>query len=156
MSDSIEIRPLVAAQAEQRAGLARRPLAPTKAPVASSTRLRPHVDTRRGLLRIEVERVGVDLEDRVGAATGGVPAEVTHVDLLLSDPGLPHAVEALRTGDFFFCAVLPEFAAADVLRLQRVRESAPQALPDLVYPEAREILRTALSDREAARASRAC
>jgi GNAT superfamily N-acetyltransferase len=136
----------------ERAGLERRAGTPAEPRAAWPTELRSGLDAPRGLLRIEVERVGADVRDRVLEAAGDPPAEVTHVDLLLSDPATPFAVEALRTTDFFFCALMPEFAASDVLRLQRLRDrSEPRVLPDLVYPEAREILRTALSDREAAR-----
>jgi GNAT superfamily N-acetyltransferase len=136
-----------------RARLERSALAPAAPTTSTATRLHTIGDERRSLLRIEVERIGADLRDRVRAATRDAPAEVTHVDLLLSDPAAPHAVEALRADDFFFCALLPEFAASDVLRLQRLRDPAePRALPTLVYPDARAILKAALDDREAARA----
>lgn len=136
----------------ERAGLARATLAPAGSFASSPTRLHSTRDTARGLLCIEVERLGADVCDRILEATSDGSTEVTHVDLLLSDPATPHTVEALRRHDFFFCAVLPEFAASDVLRLQHLRESArPRVLPDLVYPEARDILKTALSDRDAAR-----
>ncbi len=135
----------------QRAGLERSTLTPAKTPAPSSTQLRTSFDDARRLMHIHVERAGADLRDRVREATTGCPAEVTHVDLLLSDPATPQAVEALRVGGFFFCAVLPEFASSDVLRLQSLHEGEnPRALPDLVYPEAREILQVALSDRAAA------
>jgi hypothetical protein len=135
----------------ERAGLEREALAVTDASVSPSTQISSRFDDRRGLLRIHVDRAGEDLLVRIGGATGAAPVEVTHVDLLLSDPGAPRAVEALRMRGFFFCAVLPEFAASDVLRLQRLREAAgPGSPPALVHPEAREILRAALADREAA------
>ena len=129
-----------------RAGLAREVLG-SSVPVATSpSRLRARLDARRNLLRIEVERIGDDLLERVEDAAERAPAEVTHLDLLLSDPGVPHAVEALCDRGFLFCALLPEFAACDVIRLQRLR-SELKALPDLVYPEAREILAATLADR---------
>ncbi len=132
----------------ERAGLARRTGAPAEGFVSSSTGLRSSLDPRRGLLHIEVERIGVDVRDRIREAMNESSAELTHVDLLLSDPATPLAVEALRKDGFFFCALLPEFTASDVLRLQRLRTES-RALPDLVYPEAREILEMALSDRTA-------
>ncbi len=76
---------------------------------------------------------------------------MTHLDIPLSDPAAPKLVEALREADFFFCAVMPEFAATDVLRLQHLQSPSPEVFtPDLVFPEAREILATALGDRKAA------
>jgi serine/threonine-protein kinase RsbW len=137
----------------ERAGLEREALAPPEVSrgVSSSTRMSSRLDDRRGLLRIHVDRAGRDVLARVREAMGAGPVEATHVDLLLSDPGAPRAVEALRTRGFFFCALLPEFAATDVLRLQHLRETVGTGTPpDLVHPEAREILRAALADREAA------
>jgi serine/threonine-protein kinase RsbW len=129
-----------------RAGLERDVLTASEPIAGVPTRLRAKLDTRRDLLRIEVERIGEDLLERVEDAVKTAPAEVTHIDLLLSDAGVPGAVEALRDMGFLFCALLPEFAASDVLRFQRLR-SEPTALPELVYPEAREILAAALADR---------
>jgi len=129
-----------------RAGLEREVRGATVPTAQSPTRLRARHDARRDLLRVEVDRVGGDLVERVEAAAQRAPAEVTHVDLLLSDPGAPNAVDALVDSGFLFCALLPEFAAADVLRLQRLR-SQPRTLPDLVYPEARGILAVALTNR---------
>jgi GNAT superfamily N-acetyltransferase len=129
-----------------RAGLDRSVHAPSASRAGEPTRLRSHADSRRDLLRIEVERSGRDLCDRVGALLVEHPAEVAQVDLLLTDPVVGEAVEVLREHGFFYCALLPEFASGDVLRLQRLR-SEPEALPDLVYSEARGILAAALADR---------
>jgi hypothetical protein len=136
----------------ERAGLRRSPGKPPSTPSSPVTELTTTVDVARGLLRIEIERAGRDAADRIRETIRGQAVAVTHVDLLLSDAGTPRAVEALRAEDFFFCAALPEFSAGDVLRLQRLREDAASWVhPDLTYPESREILRTALADREAAR-----
>lgn len=130
-----------------RAGLERGVSVPAAAITGASTRLRSRLDGRRGMLRIEVESAGRDLEAFVDGVLCEQRAEVAQVDLRLSDPGVGAAVEALRELGFFFCAILPEFAANDdVLRLQRLAvESA--TLPDLVFPEARGILDAALADR---------
>ena len=103
--------------------------------------------SRRGLLRIEVESAGSDLEAFVDGLLREQRAGVAQVDLRLSDPGVGAAVEALRELGFFFCALLPEFAASgDVLRLQRLAVETV-ILPDLVFPEARGILDAALAER---------
>jgi hypothetical protein len=101
------------------------------------------------LLRIEVESAGSDLEAFVDGLLHEQRAGVAQVDLRLSDPGVGAAVEALRELGFFFCALLPEFAASgDVLRLQRLAVETV-TLPDLVFPKARGILDAALADRTA-------
>jgi GNAT superfamily N-acetyltransferase len=130
-----------------RAGLERGVSAPAGAIAGASTRLRSRLDARRGLLRIEVESAGSDLEAFVDGLLREQLAEVAQVDLRLSDPGVGAAVEVLRELGFFFCAILPEFAASDdVLRLQRVAVES-STLPDLVFAEARGILDAALADR---------
>jgi len=130
-----------------RAGLEREVLGATAPTAQSPTLLRARHDARRDLLRVEVDRVGGDLVERVEDAAQRAPAEVTHVDFLLSDAGVPRAVDALVDRGFLFCSLLPEFASTDVLRLQRLR-SEPKTLPDLVYAEARGILAATLADRK--------
>ena len=100
---------------------------------------------KRGLVRVEVERIGDDLAGRVGAL-GGAP--VTQVDLPLRDPGVDDAVERLSGLGFFFCGLLPELDAGDVLRLQRVEASDPAVLaPTLANEGARELLAYIDADR---------
>ena len=132
-----------------RARLDRETLGSLEPPVSSSTKLRSYVDVRRGLLRVEVQSVGDDLCDRIVELERLQPAEVLHVDFLLSDPAVGSAVEELRPHGFFFCALLPEFAATDVLRLQRLRTDS-WVRPELVNPQARAILDAALADRRSA------
>jgi GNAT superfamily N-acetyltransferase len=132
-----------------RAGLERESLPSPIEPASGATRLQSHHDERRGLLHIDVERVGADLSVSMARLLGEHPAEVAHVDLLLSDPATARAVEALLELGFFFCALMPEFAATDVLRLQCLRTGS-SSLPDLAYPEAREILDVALASRSLA------
>jgi len=129
-----------------RAGLERVAAAPAEPLASRATRLSSSLDARRRLLRIHVESVGADVSDRVDEVMRGHPADVVHVDLPLSDCCASYGVEKLRERAFFFCALLPEFATSDVLRLQRLA-AVPPELPDLVYADAREILRAALADR---------
>ncbi len=104
-------------------------------------------DPRRGLLRFEVRRPGRDLPRVIAAAISDKTAEVVHVDLSMSDPATPAAANALRNDRFLFCAVLPEYLAGDVLRLQRLRSDALPR-PDLVNPDAQEILRLIERDHQ--------
>jgi hypothetical protein len=87
-----------------------------------------------------VTEIGVDFARLVEhqLASG---AAVFHVDLCLDDPGVTTAIEALRGLGFLFCALLPEFAHTDVVRLQRL--SAPVSTtfaPRLVNPTAQTLL----------------
>jgi len=129
-----------------RAGLERIACTAAERLPSSCTRVRSHVDARRGLLRIEVESAGADLCARVDEIADAHAAAVTHVDVLLSDPAATRAVETLHARGFVFCALLPEFASSDVLRLQRLSTEL-RALPALVYPEAATILAAIMADR---------
>jgi hypothetical protein len=62
---------------------------------------------------------------------------VTHVDLPLDEPAIDAAVEALAPLGFVFCALLPEFARTDVLRIQALRDRSGSAFhPDVVNERA--------------------
>lgn len=88
-------------------------------PLGAATRLVTHVDPRRGLVRIEIARVGAEVAECVIAVLDD-DRPVHQVDLRLDDPAVSHAVEALRALGFCFAALLPEYLDGDVLRLQRV------------------------------------
>ncbi len=91
---------------------------------------------RRSLQHVHVERAGHDLAKWIDSA-----AAVTHVDLCLDDPGVEAAVSVLRDQGFFFCAVMPEFAHTDVLRLQRLASPSPESFaPKLANEGARRLL----------------
>ncbi len=93
---------------------------PATARVTSSA---PSFSKRRGLRHAHVTTVGTDFAS-VAAATVSGDAAVVHVDLCLDDPGVGPAVETLRDLGFFFCALLPEFAHTDVLRMQHLTSPA--------------------------------
>jgi hypothetical protein len=131
-----------------RAGLERKEIAPAPARASSSAKLSTDFDPQRALLRIDVAHAGDDLCARVDELERAYASEVTHVDLLLSDPAVENAVETLRAQGFFFCALLPEYAASDVLRLQRLRTGVWVA-PQLVTADARKLLDGVLADRVA-------
>ena len=79
---------------------------------------------KRGLVRVECSSASATTSPgRVGALGGAL---VTQVDLPLRDPGVDDAVERLSGLGFFFCGLLPELDAGDVLRLQRRRGERPR------------------------------
>ena len=84
------------------------------------TRALRTLHARRSLQHVHVERAGSDLAKWLDSS-----AAVTHVDLCLDDPTVEAAVSVLRDQGFFFCALLPEFAHTDALRLQRLGSPAP-------------------------------
>jgi hypothetical protein len=92
---------------------------------------------RRDLLHVDVTRVGADLVARIGSTA----ARITHVDAALDDPAVGAAVAALRAAGFVYCALLPEFANGDVLRLQRLaRVDATTFAPAIANPDAQTLL----------------
>lgn len=129
------------------AGIARHEIPTSFGSVSSSAHVTRDFDAQRSLLRIHVEDIGTDLAAQVDAIEREHPCDVTHVDLVLSDRSVSGAVEDLHAQGFFFCALLPEYAASDVLRLQRPH-TASWVRPDLVTTRAREILDAILADRE--------
>lgn len=91
---------------------------------------------RRSLQHVHIERAGRDLAKWIDSA-----AALTHVDLCLDDPGVEAAVSVLRDQGFFFCAVLPEFAHTDLLRLQRLESPSSESFaPRLANEGARHLL----------------
>lgn len=107
----------------------------------AATGLSRQVDEPRGLERISIDSIGGDVETRVEEAIDGTAADLLQVDLPMSDPGIDHAVEALRSLGFAFCAWLPAWAGHDVLRLQGLRAPAESELePSLFSPEAEAIM----------------
>jgi hypothetical protein len=64
-----------------------------------------------------------------------------HVDLCMDDPEIAAACATLRRLGFFFCALLPEFAHTDVLRMQRLNRVSPTSFaPQLANAGARGLL----------------
>jgi len=128
------------------AGIARHEISSGLENVPSSAHVTSDFDAQRALLRIHVEHVGADLRAQVDAIEREHPSDVTHVDLTLSAQSVSRVVEDLHARGFFFCALLPEYGASDVLRLQRLHTTA-WAHPDLVNTRARAILEAILADR---------
>ena len=92
--------------------------------LSRTTTISASFSKRRGLHHVHVDTVGTDFARAIGAVSRA-DAAVSHVDLCLDDPGVgAGAVEELRRQGFFFCALLPEFARTDVLRMQRLASPA--------------------------------
>ncbi len=106
-------------------------------------------NAKRSLLHLSVDGIGEDL----GTLISELPAEqaaatLAHVDLPLGDPGVGPAVDLLVELGFFYCGLLPGFAAGDVLRLQRLNGEAPSSYrPDLANESARRLLDFIKADR---------
>jgi hypothetical protein len=91
----------------------------------------------RGLLHVFAGSSGADLAERVDELIHAQEPRVTHVDLPLDDPFVNQTVDRLTDLGFVFCAVLPEFARTDVLRLQALHEPVEgDFYPDVVNPQA--------------------
>ena len=104
------------------------------------TTLTTSFSTRRGLCHIHVNAVGSDFARAVETASHGNVA-VVHVDLRLDDAGVGVAVNELRKLGYFFCALMPEFARTDVLRMQRLASpTATSFTPKLANATAVELL----------------
>jgi Acetyltransferase (GNAT) family len=107
---------------------------------AQNTRVAASFNARRGLHHVHVATIGNDFAHAIAAASNA-EAAVSHVDLCLDDPGIGGAVAALRTQQYFFCALLPEFAHTDVLRMQRLASpTANSFAPKLANRGAIELL----------------
>ena len=108
---------------------------------ARITRARSSFNARRGLLNVNVTAAGDDLDAVIEAALSPDAVRLTHVDLCMDDPGIGPAVALLRRRGFFFCALLPEFAHTDVLRMQRLTHPTPTSFaPRLANQGARRLL----------------
>jgi hypothetical protein len=95
---------------------------------------------RRGLYHVHVDSIGTDLMHVISAASHA-DAALSHVDLCLDDSGVGIAVEQLRALGYFFCALLPEFARTDVLRMQRLTSPTARSFaPKLANAVALELL----------------
>ena len=108
--------------------------------VPRNTSVAASFNKRRGLHHVHVAAIGSDFAHAFAAASNA-EAAVSHVDLCLDDPGVGGAVSTLRTQGYFFCALLPEFAHTDVLRMQRIASpTASSFAPKLANGGAIELL----------------
>ncbi|MEZ5553304.1 MAG: GNAT family N-acetyltransferase [Pseudomonadales bacterium] len=106
---------------------------------------------RRGLLQLYLQSSGADLVDRVLSLCGQTQPAIVHADLPLDDPGIDATVDALIGLGFRFCALLPEFAHTDLLRMQWLTGTDPRLhAPSLANPDARALLEVINADHQGA------
>jgi len=112
-----------------------------------------HRDARRGVSKLAVERAGADADALLRAiAEVSTGMRAVQVDLPLSDADTPLLAERLRRERFSFGALLPEFRAGDVLRLQRLADAAgARSVPVLESATMRELAAFVQRDAESAR-----
>jgi len=80
------------------------------------------------LLHIFVAAEGRRIRSKVSALIRRYQPKVTHVDLPLDSADIAFVIEDLRELGFFFCALLPEFAHTDLIRLQAISSLKPSDL----------------------------
>ena len=88
--------------------------------VSDDIRIIENYSPQRGLLHIFVENEGHLIASTVAAIIEKYQPKVTHIDLPLDNSDIDAVIESLRELGFFFCALLPEFAYTDLLRLQAI------------------------------------
>ncbi|MCZ6852324.1 MAG: GNAT family N-acetyltransferase [Gammaproteobacteria bacterium] len=94
----------------------------------------------RGLLSMTVTGSCEDVGERVSRLVKQHKPKIAHVDLPLDDLSVDRTVNELVDRGFFFCAVLPEFAHTDVLRLQMLDQPTPEDFqPELVNEQAQRL-----------------
>jgi hypothetical protein len=117
--------------------------------LTGKTKLRQTSDGDRGLERLVADRVGKDIADVVVLAISAAVTTLVHVGLVLNQPEIHHAVEALRQAGFVFAAWLPGWGESDVLCLQYLKECTDDELhPNLYSADAHNplaLIRTGLT-----------
>lgn len=116
------------------AGIAREIVEPPAArPPAGQTNAKATFMERRGLKRLQISSVGTDLPLVLKEFLDG-SAPCQQLDFLMSDAGLAEGVGLARQQGFIFCAWMPGYRSADVLRLQRFDSSKTDLNPGAVNP----------------------
>jgi len=93
--------------------------------VNDETQLIESYSPQRDLLHIFVTTKGAHLASKVSASIKKYQPKVTHIDLPIDNPDIDVMIESLRDLEFFFSALLPEFAHTDLLRLQAISSLTP-------------------------------
>lgn len=87
--------------------------------------LHDNYNPQQGLLHIYVSTGGGKIHSKVAALINKYQPDITHIDLPLDGVNIDRNISDLKKLGFFFCALLPEFAHTDLLRLQRVSVLTP-------------------------------
>jgi len=94
---------------------------------------------KRGLVRLEVERVGADI-GTVLQGLCGRDEPCLQLDFSLADANVEAGVEAARDAGFVFCGWLPGYRSSDVLRMQRFDLALTDLQPMVINPQACALL----------------
>lgn len=94
----------------------------------AETKVVVHYCAQRRVLHLFYTVTDVDFEANVKALIKQYQPVITQIDLPLDNPDIDSVVSSLNGIGFFFCALLPEFAHTDVLRLQAIKPLLPEHL----------------------------
>ena len=97
------------------------------------TKVRRITDMNGTLERFTVEHIGNDFTDVILAAKANSDASLIHVDLMMNQPEIDHAVEALLEAGFAYSAWLPGWNESDALRLQLPKNPTTSELHPTLY-----------------------
>jgi len=93
--------------------------------------------SKRGVLHIFTKKAGLNIAESVSALIEKYQPKITHIDLPLDHADIDTVVDSLNNIGFFFCALLPEFAHTDLIRLQAITSLVPDDLePNLINEDA--------------------
>lgn len=119
-------------------------------PLRRDASLNASFNQRWQYLQVDVERAGENLADEVAALINRHKPCVSYIDLAVDGNGINLAVESLNGLGFFYAGLLPEFAGADILRLQKLSDAAePDFQPKLANEAASRILEFICEDAHA-------
>lgn len=108
----------------------------TAAEPMGKTKSRSTFDTHSMRKRMAIEHIGTDFSEMVQSAMAHGEAGLFQVDLLMNQPEIEHAVEALRSLGFAFAAWLPGWDESDVLRLQLIKSPTTRELHPALHSSA--------------------
>ena len=84
--------------------------------------------SKREVLHIYTKKAGINLAESVSALIVKYQPKITHIDIPLDNVTIDSVVDNLNDIGFFFCALLPEFAQTDLIRLQAITSIVPDDL----------------------------
>lgn len=119
-------------------------------PLRRDANLTVSFNQRSQCLQMQVEKSGANLADEVAALINRYKPCVSYIDLAVDGNGVDMAVESLNNLGFFYAGLLPEFAGADILRLQKLSDAAePDFQPELANEAASRLLEFIREDAHA-------
>ena len=102
-----------------------------------SATLNVDFNPRRASLHLFLRAPGSGLHSRIDDAMKEHQPYVTYMDVPLDDPAVDSTIDVLNNLGFRYCALLPEFAHVDVLRMQRLGAARAEDLePNVINEDA--------------------